>query len=120
MTEREATEELEALTTLCRQLESWREETESDLTVSQRMSDKMRAEKRALADEKRQLVRTLLCLSHQQTVFRTMNEDLLVILAMVHLGIPTHAEFEFALRNKSLTYLSGYDHLRFKQRSLET
>lgn len=55
-TERELTEEFEALTTLCRQLETWREETESDLTVSQRMSDKMRAEKKALADEKRQLV----------------------------------------------------------------
>lgn len=54
--EREATEELEALTTLCRQLEQWREETESELTVSQRMSDKMRAEKRTLADEKRELV----------------------------------------------------------------
>lgn len=54
--EREAIEELEALTALCKQLEAWRDETESDLTVSQRMSDKMRAEKRALADEKRQLV----------------------------------------------------------------
>lgn len=47
---------MEALTTLCRQLEQWREETESELTVSQRMSDKMRAEKRTLADEKRELV----------------------------------------------------------------
>ncbi|XP_073957170.1 uncharacterized protein [Choristoneura fumiferana] len=53
--EREATEELEALTSLCRQLEAWREETESELTVSQRMSDKMRAEKKAMADEKREL-----------------------------------------------------------------
>lgn len=54
--EREATEELEALTTLCRQLEAWRDETESDLTVNQRMSEKMKTEKKALADEKRQLV----------------------------------------------------------------
>lgn len=58
--ERETIEELEALTTLCNQLEKWREETESDLTVSQRMSDKMRAEKKTLADEKRQLVLTLI------------------------------------------------------------
>ncbi|RVE48084.1 hypothetical protein evm_007271 [Chilo suppressalis] len=65
MTEREATEELEALTALCRQLESWRTETESDLTVSQRMSDKMRAEKRALADEKRQLDMIILSLSNE-------------------------------------------------------
>ncbi|KOB65648.1 putative cohesin subunit [Operophtera brumata] len=55
LNEREATEEMEALTTLCRQLEKWREETESELTVSQRMSDKMRAEKLTLADEKREL-----------------------------------------------------------------
>ncbi|XP_052740436.1 coiled-coil domain-containing protein 40 [Bicyclus anynana] len=55
ITEREASEELEALTMLCRQLEAWREETESDLTVNQRVSDKMRVEKKALADEKRQL-----------------------------------------------------------------
>ncbi|XP_053607595.1 coiled-coil domain-containing protein 40 [Plodia interpunctella] len=54
-TERETIQEVEALTTLCRQLEKWREETESDLTVSQRMSDKMRAEKKTLADEKREL-----------------------------------------------------------------
>ncbi|XP_038212034.1 coiled-coil domain-containing protein 40 [Zerene cesonia] len=65
MTEREATEELEALTSLCRQLEAWREETESDLTVSQRMSDKMRAEKRALADEKRQLDMIIYGLSNE-------------------------------------------------------
>ncbi|CAK1547011.1 unnamed protein product [Leptosia nina] len=65
LTEREATEELEALTSLCRQLESWREETESDLTVSQRMSDKMRAEKRALADEKRQLDMIIYGLSNE-------------------------------------------------------
>ncbi|KAL0892816.1 hypothetical protein ABMA27_014509 [Loxostege sticticalis] len=65
VTEREATEELEALTTLCRQLEEWREETESDLTVSQRMSDKMRAEKRALADEKRQLDMIIYGLSNE-------------------------------------------------------
>ncbi|XP_030024984.1 coiled-coil domain-containing protein 40 isoform X2 [Manduca sexta] len=63
--EREATEELEALTTLCRQLEEWREETESDLTVSQRMSDKMRAEKKALADEKRQLDMIIFGLSNE-------------------------------------------------------
>ncbi|KAJ0177053.1 hypothetical protein K1T71_007062 [Dendrolimus kikuchii] len=65
MTEREATEELEALTALCKQLEAWREETESDLTVSQRMSDKMRAEKRALADEKRQLDMIIFGLSQE-------------------------------------------------------
>ncbi|CAG9786322.1 unnamed protein product [Diatraea saccharalis] len=65
ITEREATEELEALTALCRQLESWRTETESDLTVSQRMSDKMRAEKRALADEKRELDMIILGLSNE-------------------------------------------------------
>ncbi|XP_072932201.1 coiled-coil domain-containing protein 40 [Epargyreus clarus] len=64
-TEREATEELEALTTLCRQLEAWREETESDLTVSQRVSDKMRAEKRALADEKRQLDMVIYSLNNE-------------------------------------------------------
>ena len=49
-------EEMEALAALVRQLEAWRDETETDLTVSQRVSDKMRAEKQALADEKRQLV----------------------------------------------------------------
>ncbi|XP_045525961.1 coiled-coil domain-containing protein 40 isoform X1 [Pieris brassicae] len=65
VTEREATEELEALTSLCKQLESWREETESDLTVSQRMSDKMRAEKQALADEKRQLDMIIYGLSNE-------------------------------------------------------
>ncbi|CAB3253752.1 unnamed protein product [Arctia plantaginis] len=65
MREREAIEELEALTTLCRQLESWRDETESDLTVSQRMSDKMRAEKLALANEKRQLDMLLFGLSNE-------------------------------------------------------
>ncbi|CAG9584554.1 unnamed protein product [Danaus chrysippus] len=65
ITEREATEELEALTTLCRQLEAWREETESDLTVSQRMSDKMRAEKKLLADEKRQLDVIIYSLSNE-------------------------------------------------------
>ncbi|CAH0701377.1 unnamed protein product [Spodoptera exigua] len=53
--ERETAEEMEALNALCRQLEAWREETDSDLTVSQRMSDKMKAEKQALAAEKRQL-----------------------------------------------------------------
>ncbi|CAK1595867.1 unnamed protein product [Parnassius mnemosyne] len=63
--EREATEELEALTTLCKQLEAWREETESDLTVNQRMSEKMRAEKRALADEKRQLDMIIYSLSNE-------------------------------------------------------
>ncbi|VVD04472.1 unnamed protein product [Leptidea sinapis] len=36
-------------------LETWREETESDLTISHRMSDKMRAEKKKLAEEKREL-----------------------------------------------------------------
>nr|CBH09299.1 putative cohesin subunit [Heliconius melpomene] len=65
VTEREATEELEALTTLCRQLEAWRDETESDLTVSQRMSDKMRIEKKALADEKRQLDMIIYSLSNE-------------------------------------------------------
>ncbi|KAM3964343.1 LOW QUALITY PROTEIN: lethal (2) 41Ab [Aphomia sociella] len=65
ITEREATEELEALTALCRQLEEWREETESDLTVSQRMSDKMRAEKKTLADEKRQLDMIIFGLSNE-------------------------------------------------------
>ncbi|XP_075973256.1 lethal (2) 41Ab [Anticarsia gemmatalis] len=65
MREREATEELEALTTLCNQLEKWREETESDLTVSQRMSDKMRAEKLALGEEKRQLDMLLFGLSNE-------------------------------------------------------
>ncbi|XP_059059138.1 GRIP and coiled-coil domain-containing protein 2 [Achroia grisella] len=65
ISEREATEELEALTTLCRQLEEWREETESDLTVSQRMSNKMRAEKKTLADEKRQLDMIIFGLSNE-------------------------------------------------------
>ncbi|KAL4709969.1 hypothetical protein ACJJTC_003932 [Scirpophaga incertulas] len=65
VTEREVTEELEALSALCRQLEAWREETESDLTVSQRMSDKMRAEKRALAGEKRQLDMIIYGLSNE-------------------------------------------------------
>ncbi|XP_034830510.1 coiled-coil domain-containing protein 40 [Maniola hyperantus] len=65
VTEREASEELEALTTLCRQLEAWREETESDLTVNQRMSDKMRVEKKTLADEKRQLDTIIYSLSNE-------------------------------------------------------
>ncbi|XP_039754155.1 coiled-coil domain-containing protein 40 [Pararge aegeria] len=65
ITEREASEELEALTTLCRQLEAWREETESDLTVNQRMSDKMRIEKKALADDKRQLDTIIYGLSNE-------------------------------------------------------
>ncbi|XP_052759423.1 myosin-3 [Galleria mellonella] len=65
ISEREATEELEALTALCRQLEEWRDETESDLTVSQRISDKMRTEKRTLADEKRQLDMIILGLSNE-------------------------------------------------------
>ncbi|CAG9093500.1 unnamed protein product [Plutella xylostella] len=55
MSEREATQELDALTNLCRQLEQWRQETEAALAVSHNMSDKMKKEKRALADEKRQL-----------------------------------------------------------------
>ncbi|XP_013169583.1 PREDICTED: coiled-coil domain-containing protein 40-like [Papilio xuthus] len=63
--EREATEELEALTTLCRQLEAWRDETESDLTVNQRMSEKMKTEKKALADEKRQLDMIIYNLSNE-------------------------------------------------------
>lgn len=54
--EREATQELEALDRLCRQLEDWRNETESELTVSLRVSDKMRKEKKAVAEEKRQIV----------------------------------------------------------------
>ncbi|XP_026725208.1 coiled-coil domain-containing protein 40 [Trichoplusia ni] len=53
--ERETTEEMEALTALCNQLKAWRDETDSELTVSHRMSDKMRAEKKALAAEKRSL-----------------------------------------------------------------
>ncbi|CAH0579188.1 unnamed protein product [Chrysodeixis includens] len=53
--ERETTQEMEALTALCNQLESWRNETDLELNVSHRMSDKMRAEKKALADEKRRL-----------------------------------------------------------------
>ncbi|XP_037872586.1 CAP-Gly domain-containing linker protein 1 [Bombyx mori] len=65
ITEREATEELEALTSLCRQLEEWRDETESDLTVSQRMSDKMKAEKRQLAQEKRELDMFIFGLSNE-------------------------------------------------------
>ncbi|XP_026490802.2 coiled-coil domain-containing protein 40 [Vanessa tameamea] len=63
--EREATEELEALTTLCRQLETWREETESELAVSQRVSDKMRVERKTLADEKRQLDMIIYSLSNE-------------------------------------------------------
>ncbi|KAJ8727957.1 hypothetical protein PYW08_016342 [Mythimna loreyi] len=63
--EREATEEMEALSALCRQLEAWRDETDTDLTVSQRVSDKMRAEKQALADEKRQLDLFLFGLSNE-------------------------------------------------------
>ncbi|XP_049869370.1 coiled-coil domain-containing protein 40-like [Pectinophora gossypiella] len=65
MTERESTEELEALTALVRQLEKWREETESDLTVSQRMSEKMRREKKELGDEKRQLDMVIYGLSNE-------------------------------------------------------
>lgn len=49
---------MEALQALVRQLEKWREETESDLTISQRMTDKMKQEKQAMADEKRELVRS--------------------------------------------------------------
>ncbi|CAH1645684.1 unnamed protein product [Spodoptera littoralis] len=63
--ERETTEEMEALNALCQQLESWRNETDSDLTVSQRMSDKMRAEKRAIAAEKRRLDMFLFGLSNE-------------------------------------------------------
>ncbi|XP_063380466.1 coiled-coil domain-containing protein 40 [Cydia fagiglandana] len=63
--EREAIEEMEALTSLCRQLEAWREETESELTVKQRMSDKMRAEKKTMADEKRQLDMVIYGLSNE-------------------------------------------------------
>lgn len=47
---------MEALQALVRQLEKWREETESELTISQRMTDKMKQEKQAIADEKRTLV----------------------------------------------------------------
>ncbi|CAH2106646.1 unnamed protein product [Euphydryas editha] len=65
ITEREATEELEALSALCRQLEAWRDETESELAVSQRVSDKMRTERRALADEKRQLDMIIYSLSNE-------------------------------------------------------
>lgn len=50
---------MEALQALVRQLEKWREETESELTISQRMTDKMKQEKQAIADEKRNLVRGL-------------------------------------------------------------
>ncbi|XP_063618256.1 coiled-coil domain-containing protein 40 [Cydia splendana] len=63
--EREAMEEMEALTSLCRQLEAWRGETESELTVKQRMSDKMRAEKKTMADEKRQLDMVIYGLSNE-------------------------------------------------------
>uniref|UniRef100_A0A2A4JTI7 Uncharacterized protein n=1 Tax=Heliothis virescens TaxID=7102 RepID=A0A2A4JTI7_HELVI len=63
--ERETTEEMEALNALCQQLSAWRDETESDLTVSQRMSDKMRMEKQALAAEKRQLDIYLFSLSNE-------------------------------------------------------
>ncbi|XP_035433308.2 coiled-coil domain-containing protein 40 [Spodoptera frugiperda] len=63
--EREATQEMEALNALCRQLEAWRNETDSDLTVSQRMSDKMRAEKQAIAAEKRRLDMFLFGLSNE-------------------------------------------------------
>ncbi|XP_041978695.1 myosin-16-like [Aricia agestis] len=63
--EREANEELEALTALCRQLEEWRSETESQLAVSQRVSDKMRIEKKELADEKRQLDMFIFGLSNE-------------------------------------------------------
>lgn len=47
---------MEALQALVQQLEKWREETESELTISQRMTDKMKQEKQAIADEKRTLV----------------------------------------------------------------
>ncbi|XP_063897908.1 coiled-coil domain-containing protein 40-like [Helicoverpa armigera] len=63
--ERETTEEMEALNALCHQLSAWRDETESDLTVSQRMSDKMRMEKQALAAEKRRLDMFLFGLSNE-------------------------------------------------------
>lgn len=58
-TERDSTQEMEALQALVQQLEKWREETESELTISQRMTDKMKQEKQAIADEKRNLVRSL-------------------------------------------------------------
>lgn len=57
-TERDSTQEMEALQALVQQLEKWREETESDLTISQRMTDKMKQEKQTIADEKRNLVRS--------------------------------------------------------------
>ncbi|GBP75197.1 Coiled-coil domain-containing protein 40 [Eumeta japonica] len=53
--EREANEELEALTQLCQQLEAWREDTAAEMSVTHRMSDKMRVERKMLAEEKRQL-----------------------------------------------------------------
>lgn len=68
-TERDSTQEMEALQALVQQLEKWREETESDLTISHRMTDKMKQEKQAIADEKRILVRYFLKL----TVFRNRN-----------------------------------------------
>ncbi|KAJ2946106.1 hypothetical protein O0L34_g5028 [Tuta absoluta] len=55
MCNKDSTIELQALTQLVQQLETWREETESDLTVSQRMTEKMKQDKRAMAEEKRQL-----------------------------------------------------------------
>lgn len=82
-TERDSTQEMEALQALVQQLEKWREETESELTISQRMTDKMKQEKQAIADEKRSLVRLFLirlriCIIHRESDLGSMSHDLRV------------------------------------------
>lgn len=52
--------ELHKLSALEKQMEKWEKELDSDLAVSQRISEKTQADKIRLIEEKRKMVRTFL------------------------------------------------------------
>lgn len=56
-TDKESLQEIEALTMLCNQLEEWRKETDDNLSVTNRVSEKIKREKADIASQKRQLVK---------------------------------------------------------------
>jgi len=47
---------MEALSLLCKQYESWKKDMESELTVNQRISEKLFVEKTALTEQKKKMV----------------------------------------------------------------
>ena len=56
-------QEFKKLSTIEKQMEEWEKEMESELTISQRISEKTAADKIKLVDEKRKMVKKFLKLT---------------------------------------------------------